>query len=231
MEKIQNGTYIDFKELLSDNVELVKRLRELGVSNPQLPGNSSRLREIQDPISWVRCFLLFLAARVNNQETRDLAAYAITVIDLARCHGGRGWLSYDSRFRQLKAAGAPFPWTEVNSSVMASTVLSFTGSTNRGLSCDLCFASGHTKADCALLAMEPKASSASLQQDRSLNRSRPAKVNETNICRRFNRGSCFGPSCRFEHACSLCLRQGHAALECPKYRKKLLPSTPAGKSS
>ena len=39
---------------------------------------------MHDPLTWVRCFILYLAARVDNTETRELAAYAVTVIDLAR---------------------------------------------------------------------------------------------------------------------------------------------------
>ena len=81
------------------------------------------MREIQDPLSWVSCFLAFMATKVDNKETQSLAAYGMLVIHLARKHGGRGWLAYDSMFRQQKAAGAPFKWEDLNPSLMAATVI------------------------------------------------------------------------------------------------------------
>ena len=206
LDKIRNGSYIDFKELLFDNVELVKRLRELGASSPhlqvQVPGSISRMREIKDPLTWVRCFLLFLAARVDHQETRDLVAYTIIVINLAWSHSGCGWLSYDALFRQLKAAGGVFPWTEVNSSVMASTLLSMSGN-SQGLWCRLCFASGHTASTCALFSLEQKPSVQEWEKDHPSTLTGASQANNK-ICHRFNKGSCHALRCCFEHACSSC---------------------------
>ena len=71
-----SGAFLDFKELLSDNVELVNRLCELGVATPHLSSSHSKLREINDLMTWVHCFLLFMAAKVEYQEARELAAYA-----------------------------------------------------------------------------------------------------------------------------------------------------------
>lgn len=223
VEKIQSGAFVDFKELLLDNVELKQRLQDLGVPAPFInaPGTPSRLREVQDPLTWVRCFLLFLAARVMHQDTRDLAAYAVTVIDLALAHGGRGWCMYDSRFRQQKAAGGVFPWTEINSSIMANTIFSFMGNQ----CCDLCLVPGHTRSDCALVSIEPPQRA----QDRPTPQTKPAAThqpyNKPPICRRFNRGTCFAHQCRFEHMCAGCKKTGHPVAECP-LRKRPASSTP-----
>ena len=132
-------------------MELKQQLQELGIPAPycNAPGSSSRLQEVQDPLTWVRCFLLYLVARVDHQHTRELAAYAVTIIDLARAHGGQGWHLYDTRFHQQKAAGGLFPWSEINSSIMANTI-SLTGS-SQGQACELCFIPGH---ECALYSME-----------------------------------------------------------------------------
>ena len=132
-------------------MELKQRLQELGIPAPycNTPGSSSRLREVQDLLTWVRCFLLYLVAWVNHQHTRELAAYAVTIIDLARAHGGQGWRLYDTQFRQQKGL---FPWSEINSSIVANTI-SLMGS-SQGQACELCFTLGHTKHECALYSME-----------------------------------------------------------------------------
>ena len=56
--------YVDLKDMLSDNVALKKRLDEVGTMNHlQL---SSKYCEIQYPLSWVYCFLSFIAAKVDD---------------------------------------------------------------------------------------------------------------------------------------------------------------------
>ena len=91
-EKIKAGQFIDFKELLVDNIALLQRLSELGMTQA---GHSlmvsSRLREVQDPLSWVSCFLAFVAAKVDSKETQELAAYEQIIIHLARKHSHLSW--------------------------------------------------------------------------------------------------------------------------------------------
>ena len=109
VEKIRAGVFIDFKELLTDNIALLQRLQDVGQPG-QHPlsalTTAARMRDIQDPLTWVFCFLAYMAARVDHEETRQLAAYGQIVIHLAHKHGGRGWLANDSAFRQQAAAGA-----------------------------------------------------------------------------------------------------------------------------
>ena len=225
VESIQSGAYVDFKSLLWDNVELKQRLQELGIPAPycNAPGTSSRLREVQDPLTWVRCFLLYLAARVDHQHTRELAAYAVTVIDLARAHGGQGWRLYDTRFRQQKAAGGLFPWSEINSSIMANTIFPLMGS-SQGQACELCFTAGHTKHECALYSMELQKKP---QQDRSTSYkpTPPQSYGRPPICKRFNRNLCYAPQCRFDHICSHCKKPGHPASECLTKKNSALATT------
>ncbi len=76
------------------------------------------MREITDPLSWVFCYLSFVAAKTTDQEARDPLAYGQIIIELAR------WLTYDSLIRQQLNAGSSIKWNELNSSLMAATVLS-----------------------------------------------------------------------------------------------------------
>lgn len=106
----------------------------------------SRLREVYDPLTWIYCYLAYVAAKIDHRETRDLLAYGLIVLHLARKHEGRGWITYDQLFRQQAAAGSPMIWTELNSSLMAATVLGYGGDSNPpGRSCSLCLASDHKR--------------------------------------------------------------------------------------
>ena len=215
---------MDFKELLQDNILLLQKLQDLGQSSlfgaaaHPLPAGS-KLRDVPDPLTWVSCFLAFLAAKAD-QESRELAAYGMIVLQLARKHGGTGWLLYDRQFRQQRAAGATLPWTEINSSLMAATVL---GNAN-GLqprSCPHCLLSDHSREECALAPLEdPKATatppvggrpSPTLRQPR---RPAPYKLPDNSYCRRFNRGNCESSNCRYEHTCAACHKPGHAEIHC-----------------
>ena len=61
LEKIQNGTYLDFKELLPDNISLLQNAQDLGGSSAASMANS-KLREVPDSLSWVACFLTFMGS-------------------------------------------------------------------------------------------------------------------------------------------------------------------------
>jgi hypothetical protein len=97
LEKVRAGKYVDFKELLPDNVALLEQLSTMGNANPA--PTSARLRELKDPLSWVFCFLYFLAASSQDATTQQLAAYSQIIIHLCQKHGGAGWLAYDRLFR------------------------------------------------------------------------------------------------------------------------------------
>ena len=147
VEKICAGQFCEFKEMLADNIALRQTLLETGESATSL----AHLREISDPLTWAFCFLAFVAVRTKDQETRELAAYGQLVIHLARQHGGTGWLAYDKRFRQHHAAGIGHPWSELNPSLMAATVLRRDSGGKPGQSCSKCASSDHEEKDCALI--------------------------------------------------------------------------------
>ena len=158
-------------------------------------------------------FLLHVFS-ICEPVTQQLAAYGQIIIHLYQKHKGSGWLAYDKLFRLQKAAGASTPWSEINPSLMASTVL---GNASIGLSrsCTLCGGSDHDKTSCALASLAPS----SAYSQRQVGRQSPT----TEFCRRYNRGHCPLIECRFLHICSICT-QRHQAVECPLARSKLAPS-------
>ena len=83
----------------------------------------SHFREMSDPIAWVYCFFNLIAVKVDDEHTRSLIALSQIVLDVARRHGGSGWLVYNAYFRAQLFAGGAYKWNEVNSSLLASAVL------------------------------------------------------------------------------------------------------------
>ena len=158
VDKAHKGAFIDFKEFLVDNTLLLQRIQELSqagaipaAAQPLLSG--SRMREVSDPLTWVSCFLAFMAAKIDHEETRRLAAYGMIIMQLVRKHGGNGWRLYDKQFRLQQAAGAGLSWVEINPSLLAATVLG--QPSDRGCRpCLLCLAPDHTREDCALVSLE-----------------------------------------------------------------------------
>ena len=213
VERIRAGAFVDLKELLPDNVALLQRLQETNLGTQASSSNSPRMRDIRDPLTWASCFMAFAAVHAERAEMRELLAYGQLVLQLARKHGGLGWVAYDSQFRQQAAAGASTRWSELNLSLMAATVFS-AGGDNPSRACQLCFATDHTARDCALTSLEGyKAPARMPAPGRTTQRAKPHR-NQEEICRRFNRGICTSPVCRFEHACSACQKPGHGSFEC-----------------
>ena len=205
-----------------DNINLLCRVQELEGSAQAHLAIKSRFCEIQDPLTWAFCFLSFMGVKVDHPETRELAAYGQLIIHLSRKHSGRGWLLYDTLFRQQKAVGRIAPWSELSSSIVSSTVL-------ETKSCNLCFSSDHISAECAMRFLESQSERSQGSGGRSTSHpeNRPAhyKPYSPGVCRRFNRGTyCSAASCKFEHICNICFTQGHNALDCPKERRKSGPA-------
>uniref|UniRef100_A0A1X7TCH6 Cleavage and polyadenylation specificity factor subunit 4 n=1 Tax=Amphimedon queenslandica TaxID=400682 RepID=A0A1X7TCH6_AMPQE len=210
VEKIEKGIFIDFRELLHDNVALFNTLQELGS-----PTNTSvqKMRDISDPLSWAYCFLSFVAVSVKDKHTRDLMAYGQVIIQMSRSHGGLGWISYDRRFRQQMAAGMALQWAEVNSSLMAATVLGG-ASAAPPKTCSRCFSWDHQREECALAGLD--------SSPRAPPRTRTYPYRVPDYCRRFNSGTCSYSSekCRYNHSCSTCGKAGHPSTDCPKGKMK-----------
>ena len=82
--------------MLSDNIAMAKLLHEAHQAYPSPLHSGSKFREVIDPLSWVFVFLNFVAVKLEDPETRSLIAYEQ---DLARKHGGTGWLAYGTHFR------------------------------------------------------------------------------------------------------------------------------------
>ena len=112
------------------------------------------LREIDLPLTWVYCFLAYVAVRTTDNDTRNMLTYARLLIQEAQGHCGPGWIEYDKCFRQQQAASTtPLPWNELNASLHAATVISLRLGATRA--CKLCCEPDHSEAQCALASLQP----------------------------------------------------------------------------
>ena len=138
---------------------------------------SSKLREISNPLTWVYCFLSFIAAKTDCEATRDLVAYTQIIIGLARKHEGLGWFAYDQQFRQQLAGGAEPTWNDINNSLISATVLA--PQPEDGLKCtvcNICCGDDHTASECTLSNTQTAASSAHTHQTSNQGHVKPGPI-------------------------------------------------------
>ena len=132
------------KELLGDNISLLSQLESLNIAPnlPALPGSMKpRPREVSSLASWLYCFLAYAALQCPDKESRDRLVYARLMIREAQCHGGQGWLAYDSFFRQQAALDPSFQWNVLHPAIQASKLFapdSQSLSAHGGTFCSIC---------------------------------------------------------------------------------------------
>ena len=202
-EKIKQGLYVDLRELMPDNAALSKMLLEVRAVSAVQAG--SKVREIEDPLTWAFYFLALLAVLVEDPKAKEMAAYAQLIIHLSQRHWRRGWLAYDRLFQQQAAAGCSHPWNQLAPSLLATTIMS-PGPARR--SCELCNGADHNTTQCALF--HASAISKFLPAGTEDTPTKRMKVYEP--CRHFNCGTCHNPvTCKFVHNCSTCGDFSHPA--------------------
>jgi hypothetical protein len=200
VRKILRGEFVDMAELLRDNMEAERR--RAGMGSEATPRASRR--EIPDMLSWLHCFSLYAAVVGSRypEKMKDLLAYqALMIAEHRRC-GGRGWLLYDSAFRQQISSLETADFSRINQSLYLTTFVAYGG---KGQCCPNCLLSDHTQDECALQSHKAAPggrgeSSGELgrsQDDRGRRRRKGA-------CFAWNSGKCFLPYCRFDHVCSRC---------------------------
>lgn len=231
VDKVRAGHFVEMREFLVDNMRLLDRLESVHGSG-LLPSFSSgprpRLREVTSLMSWIGCFLAYVAVGTSDHVTRDQLAYARLILGEAQLHGGTGWLDYDRASRQQRAVNPGIPWNTLDSGLHGRLILGQrSGSPNF---CSHCHESDHSDSSCALAALQqqqvpttaqPYHSSRTYSSDpRSSRRGRGQSGRRSAeslefICMSWNRGACTYPgSCSYRHVCATCRRR-HRAKDCP----------------
>ena len=220
VRKIQKGGYVDMAELLRDNMELCRRGEEE-------KGNSSKStrRSVPDLLSWVACFGLYasIVGDKNPHRVNELWAYQTLLVREARRCGGRGWQVYDSMFRQQAANNPRVAWSQLNSSLYATSFLAHQN--QRGRTCQYCLETDHVSQSCALAPPEKeRGRSQGEPRWRSSERRRRDPANTFKMaCFDWNDGRCSSPYCRFKHICASCGASGHTDLKCSGAKSLVTP--------
>ena len=89
------------------------------------------------------------------EKMRQLLAYQTLIVWEARRCGGKGWLAYDSYFRQQAVGDDKADWSRLNQSLYAVTFIA-QGERTKGRCCVLCLESDHAEEQCALYTPPPK---------------------------------------------------------------------------
>lgn len=203
VKKILKGEFVDMAELLTDNLEVERRRLATGDTTQ---GQRPSRREVPDFESWLQCFSAYAAVVCNKypHKGKELWAYQAMMISEHRKCGGRGWLLYDSAFRQQIASLEAVDFSRINQSLYSTTFLAYGG---RGQFCVRCMMSDHGQEDCALhpnralpMVQFKDFSAGPGRKEESSPRRRPSR----GACFAFNDGKCLSPYCRFDHVCSRC---------------------------
>ena len=109
VQSIEKGEFIELTSLLPKNAlweedpftEITDKVVVL-TQGKTLP----RKKSIENIETWIEAFCTYAAVRgrKHSDDIPELMAYAATIVKGARDCGGRSWLAYDYRFRQLAAA-------------------------------------------------------------------------------------------------------------------------------
>ena len=92
VDKIKSGKYVDIKEMLSDNISLLRSLEALhpamyaglNIATTSKP----HLRDVGDILTRAYCFMGYVSICTPDQATRDMLTYAWLLVREARKHGG-----------------------------------------------------------------------------------------------------------------------------------------------
>ena len=122
---VLRGDFIDMVELQWDNLE-AQRNGALQDAASSIGGSHSR-REVLDLLSWVQCFIIYMAvvASASPERVHKLLAYqTLIIVEAGRCDG-KGWLAYDSFFRQQMVGEwqGEEAWDRFNLYLFSSTFL------------------------------------------------------------------------------------------------------------
>ena len=218
---IQAQEYVDFAELLPDNLELPRRMQTTAE-----PANRRRLRQITTVPTWVQCFATYagILLRKHPARAQEVMAHLRLVAHEAQCHSGTGWLLYDARFRQLAASNRSLSWSQLHAPLFAATILAMDQAPTAR--CTHCLEADHAPGSCALepndappqILREAGPGSRTLSGGGSKYRRERPWDDPKPICRNCNFSSCAGyPDCTFRHIRLRC-RSNHRMRECPEQR-------------
>lgn len=202
LTSIRNGEYIDFNNLLPDNIDghdeqLRVSFDSLGGSGISIPVSLTQpKRQRIDSIErWLTAFNLFASVVVNYfpYKASELFAYQQIIRDAQRKFAGMAWYAYDIAFRKKAANNVTLSWAQRDPQLYLDK---FTGLAKTA--CHVCGSADHFINSCPLA---PNRSTPRLADDlcRNYNRKVPCATNPCPYKHRCNRPGCVGHHPALEH--------------------------------
>lgn len=222
-KKILNLDYVDMQELLPENWSDL-----LAEDQAKLCSLFGRKKSppVTNILTWVECY----SALVSVLSTKyplyvpEFMAYMCLIVKCSKRFEGLGWFNYDRAFRRQAATLRTLNWSKTDSTLFS---LAFTGKAKKASSCELCFSSNHSTAQCqdnqTAVALTfggptwPLPAAASHQSFQA----QPQKMHtQRPICGLYNSkkgpSACtYGQRCRYIHICMLC-KGNHPRSECSR---------------
>ena len=213
---IQSGQFVDMQDLLAENIALVNQLSSLHgrVALPPSTVTHTRLRDVPSLVSWLYCFIAYIAICTLDPITWQMLAYSQLIISETLRHGGSGWVEYDRVFRRQLSINPSLAWNALEPSLPAATILGQRASGS--MLCNLCQESDHPAIQCALAPLRQQ-----LHQSANPTASHTAaayclpRCTKTlqHISMAWNKGICSQAHCAFHHICATGLKN-HKARDC-----------------
>lgn len=138
--KIQEGKYINFQELLPEN--LVQNFKKNKILD--------KTEKIDDITKWIECMGLYVAicSFVNSYHVQNLIAYQSTILHLYReSRDPRAWQRYDVAFRRKASLNGVSDWSNIDESLW---VLASSSETRKSVLCEPCLSMMHDRHSCPL---------------------------------------------------------------------------------
>lgn len=189
----RKGDFVDMAELLKDNMEAERRRYSAeGEFGQGGIGQRGSRREVPDVMSWVQCY--------RKKKAWELRAYQTTLIGEHRRCGGRGWMLYDSAFRQHISSLESTDFIRINQRLCATTFLAYRG---KGQFCKNGMLSDHNQDECVLnpsravpVVWVRDSGGPTSREDSWSPRSQDHKRSLRGACVAWHDGNCFNQSCK-----------------------------------
>ena len=204
VKRITKGDFVDMAELLRDNLEAERRRAQSQLDTGRGVAPAGNRREVPDFTSWVQCFALYASVVQSKfpEKGKDLWAYLGIIASEYRRVGGSGWRLYDAVFRQQFASMESADFGTVDTTLFATTFLTYRRSVQ---GCSSCLASNHDQDDGGLNpGRQIRLADAGRHRDAGRTGEHVYKRRRRGACYAWNDGKSHATSCRIDHVCSRC---------------------------
>eukprot|EP00118_Oscarella_pearsei_P015172 m.134838 g.134838 ORF g.134838 m.134838 type:complete len:404 (+) comp38153_c0_seq5:512-1723(+) len=155
--RIQKGEYIDMKELLPDNVDLLRQEASISTDGKVTDAARNSLRKVQSIVTWARCFVSYAVVRAaaNPASYPDLMLYLRMMLEEASRCGGEGWKHYDILFRKWVAKSPSTAlWPHTDPEIYGKTFAHF--GRRGGVRCSYCLDGDNSPQECAVAPLSDR---------------------------------------------------------------------------